>query len=119
MEPVQNSPMPAAAIIGTLIVDDTKVEAKEYFSQLDGCTYVFKNGHVARFEGATYVTDKKGEIEELESLCRQPGQHMISKSPQEVRRSDARIMKEVGATGVGHMNSGALAGLAQFSNAKR
>lgn len=104
--------VPASAIIGTLQVDDTKVQKKEYFSRLDGCTYYFKDGKCARFEGGTYVTDKKGEIEELDALLRLPGQHLIIDHPVDLPAREGLIMREVqtGAhSGTGIVNTQHLA----------
>src|SRR5258706_16395001 len=66
-----------------------KVGARTFYARLDGCAYYFSNGKAARFENGEYVTDKEGEIKELEDLVAQEGQHLISDKPLLVRRSDA------------------------------
>jgi hypothetical protein len=90
-----------------------KVEQRTFYARLDGCTYVTKSGHICRFDNGEYVTDKSNEIEELEDLCKQPGQHLISLERVEVMRSDAKILKEVGAGRVasGPVSSAHLSGM--------
>lgn len=84
--------------IGMVEVDGTKVDKKEFFSRLDGCTYYFKNGSCARFEGGSYITDKKGEVEELNALLKVPGQHLIIDHPVELPAKEGIVMKEVGSS---------------------
>lgn len=108
-----NVPM---VITGQVVVDQTKLEKKvEFFAQLDGCTYIFRNGHVARFEGGVYATDKTGEVEELKEVISKPDCYMYSNKPFEhIRKSDALIMKDVGGGGsnTGTLNTGLIRNMA-------
>lgn len=113
------NPQQPQTAVGMIDVDQTKVAVKTYYAQLDGCTYYFKNGHQARFEGGAYTTDKAGEQAELDALLNQAGQYLICKEPVELRKSDALILKDVGKgqpnSGVGTVNSAMLAGLGRAS----
>lgn len=89
-------------VTGQVDVDQSEVKEKTYYSSLDGNTYICKNGHICRFENGAYSTIKKGEQDELDALCKLPGQHQISFQPLEVRRTDAQVMKEVGSQSAGN-----------------
>jgi len=82
-------------------------ELRTFYARLDGCQYYFKDGKAARFEGGEYETDKAHEIEELEALCKEPGQYLISTEKLEVKFSDAKILKDVSSSKVaqGPVNS--------------
>lgn len=92
----------AQTVTGQVEVDQTHVTEKTYYSSLDGNTYICKNGHICRFENGAYSTIIKGEQDELDAVCRLHGQYQIAFEPLDVRRSDAKVMKEVGSQSAGN-----------------
>jgi hypothetical protein len=86
---------------------------KEYYTHTPGCFYVFKDGSKATFTGGVYATDKPSEIEELDAVCAMKDQHLITHEPQEVKVSDAKIMREVGK---GPQNGGGVTGMVNSTN---
>jgi len=80
-------------------VEKKKKGGKEYFACYDGMRFVFKDGKEAHFEGGCFSTDIDSQIEELDALCKMPGQHQISLKELPVMRSDAQVLKGVGGRG--------------------
>lgn len=91
---------------------------RSFYARVDGCFYVLKNGTICKFANGVYVTNKPSEIEELTELCTVPGQHLICAEPVDVRRSDAKVLKDVsdkpgsgGQVIIGTVSSAGLAGM--------
>lgn len=92
--------------------DKQKAEVREFYSSIDGCRYVFKDGTDCHFHGGVYATSKPSEIEQLEELLSLPGQHLIVAEPVAVRKRDLQILQEVGASG----NGGIVQGMVHTGN---
>jgi hypothetical protein len=93
--------------------DAVLTEDTIYYSRVDGCHYVFKDGSSALFKNGQYATNRPSEIEELNALCKQPQNHLISNHPVDMVKSDALVMREVGqgGAGTGIVNSMHLGGM--------
>lgn len=79
------------------VAPPASVESKTFYSRLDGNTYYTKTGHCCRFENGQYEAKTKEEIDELNALCKLPGQFLISDEPLPVHYDpDVKILKEVG-----------------------
>lgn len=81
---------------------------KEYFMNVNGGFYVFPDGKKAVFQNGVYATDSPYEIEELEKLCNQPGQHLVTREPQEVLTTDMKLLTDVAQSTKGTPIQGAV-----------
>lgn len=118
LELAQKAAIEASVKNQIVAADPEIVKAKTYYNRISGSTYYFKDGTCALFIGGSYDTDKKHEQEELDAVCKHPGNHHISLSHVPVQNAnDALLLKEItsNASGTGMVSSAALAALASRS----
>lgn len=83
-----------------------KVEEHTYYSRVNGCTHIFKDGTVAVFTNGEYVTNRQNEIDELDELLKHRFNHLICKEKVPMQNPDGvHIMREVATSGVGMVSS--------------
>lgn len=112
--------MSSAALQAVQAQPTTVVEEKKYYQPYNGSRFIMPSGKVLTFVNGCLATNIKEEIDEIEKAIASGAE--ISRIPMNVIKSDATLLREVGASsrgrtsGTGMATSQTIAALAAESN---